>query len=191
MLTHKGARELRTERLTLRKYLISDAEAMYKNYLTDERVARFLNWEPYKCVEDARSFLSSQIDEYTNDNVYHWAIELDNEVIGGISAYSIDEKNHSCVIGYCIAYDFWNKGLISEATLAMMDFLFSEVGMRRVESRHDVENPASGKVMIKCGMTYEGRSREYYLRHDGTCSDSLVYGILKEEFSKYMKDKGS
>ena len=190
MLTHKGTRELRTERLTLRKYLMSDAEAMYKNYLTDERVTRFLSWKPYKSVEEARSFLSTQVDEYANDNVYHWAIELNDEVIGGISAFSISEKNRSCEIGYCIAYDFWNKGIVSEALRAVMDFLFAEVGMHRIMAKHAAENPASGKVMIKCGMTYEGKLREYYLHYDGTRSDSLVYGILKDEFSKYMKDKG-
>lgn len=50
--------------------------------------------------------------------------------------------------------------------------------MHRVMAKHDVENPASGEVMKKCGMTYEGRLKEYYLRHDGTYSDALVYGII-------------
>ena len=187
MLTHQGTRELHTERLRLRKYLLSDSEAMYKNYATDERVARFMTWKPYKCIESLSSYISTQIDSYTNDNVYHWAIELNNEVIGGIGVYFIDKKNHTCEIGYCIGYDFWNKGIISEASLAVMGFLFGEVGMYRIMAIHDVENPASGKVMIKCGMAYEGKLRKHFLRHDGSRSDALVYGILKDEFINTQK----
>lgn len=61
-----------------------------------------------------------------------------------------------------------------------MNFLFQEVGIHRITAKHDAENPSSGKVMQKCNMVYEGRLRDYYLRHDGTYSDSLVYGILKK-----------
>lgn len=51
--------------------------------------------------------------------------------------------------------------------------------MHRIMAKHDIENPTSGEVMKKCGMTYEGRFKEFYLRHDGTYSDALVYGIVR------------
>jgi len=156
---------------------------MYKNYATDERVTKFLTWKPYKSIEDIETFLSDVINKYTCRSVYHWAIEINNEIIGGISTVSIDEKNNNCELGYCIGYDYWNKGITSEALSAVMNFLFNEVGMHRITAKHDIENPASGKVMQKCNMTYEGKLREHYLRHDGTFSDALVYGILKNEFA--------
>lgn len=183
MLVHKGTQELYTKRLKLRKFNLSDATYMYKNYATDERVTKFLNWKPYKTVEEIETFLSDIINEYTCQNVYHWAIEINNEMIGSISTTFIDENNCNCEIGYCIGYDYWNKGITSEALFAVINFLFNEVGMHRITAKHDIENPASGKVMLKCNMTYEGKLREHYLRHDGTYSDSLVYGILKNEFT--------
>lgn len=182
MLQHKGTKELKTERITLRRFILYDAKSMYKNYATDERVTRFLSWTPYVCVEDVESFLQSVIEEYESISTYHWAIEVDGEIIGSISTISIDEKNCSCEVGYCIAYDYWNKGITSEAFHLIMKFLFEEVEMNRIMAKHDVENPASGKVMQKCGMAYEGRLREHYKRHDGTFSDALVYGILRREF---------
>ena len=188
-LAHKGTQTLCTERLTLRRYALCDAVSMYKNYATDERVTRFLSWEPYKRIEDVEAFLSSEMDEYQHQDKYHWAIELGGEVIGGISAVSIDESNHSCEIGYGIGYEFWNKGITSEALLAVMKFFFSEVGMHRIMAKHNIENPASGKVMMKCGMTYEGRLRGHYLQPDGTCTDSAIYGILKDEFVREMQHK--
>ncbi len=185
MLIHKGTQELRTKRLRLRKFDISDATFMYKNYATDERVTKFLTWTPYKTIEDVEIFLSDTINQYSFMNVYHWAIDINNEIVGSISTTAIDEKNCNCEIGYCIGYNYWNKGITSEALSAVMSFLFKEVGIHKITAKHDIDNPASGKVMQKCNMTCEGKLREHYLRHDGTYSDSLVYGILKNEFEKF------
>lgn len=182
MLEHKGTKELITKRLKLRRFILSDATSMYKNYANDERVTKFLSWKSYKCFEDVEDYLSDLIRQYDNLNVYHWAIEMDNDIIGSISTIAINDKNCNCEVGYCLGYDYWNKGITTEALNAVMSFLFSEVGIYRIMAKHDVENPSSGKVLQKCNMTYEGRLRDYYQRHDGTYSDSLVYSILRNEF---------
>lgn len=100
MLIHKGTQELCTKRLKLRKFTLLDAAYMYKNYATDERVTKFLTWKPYKSIEDIETFLSDVINKYTCKNVYHWAIEINNEMIGSISTVSIDEKIVNCELGY-------------------------------------------------------------------------------------------
>ena len=182
MLEHKGTKELITKRLRLRRFVLSDAASMYKNYAADERVTRFLSWKPYTCIKDVEAFLSDIIEQYTIPNVYHWVIEMDKEIIGSISTIHINDKNCNCEVGYCLGYDYWNKGITTEALNAVMNFLFTEVGIHRIMAKHDVENPSSGKVMQKCNMTYEGELRDYYRRHDGTYADSLVYSILKKEF---------
>jgi ribosomal-protein-alanine N-acetyltransferase len=185
MLQHKGTKTIKTSRLILRKYQADDAEAMFKNYASDERVARFLSWQTYKSIAQVSQFLAEKPKLYENNAFYDWAITLNGEVIGGISAYNISEKNHSCEIGYCLGHDFWNKGLTSEALHGVINFLFHEVQMHRITATHDVENPASGKVMQKCGMTCEGRFREHYLRHDNSFSDAFFYAILKDDHSSH------
>lgn len=181
MITHKGTKDVYTERLLLRKYRISDYENMFNNYANDERVTQFLCWEAYKKSEDTKAFLEQAIAEYTKDSTYHWAIEYEGEIIGSISVMSMDELRNNCEVGYCIGFKYWNKGIASEALSAVIKFLFDEVGVHRIFAKHDVENVASGEVMKKCGMTYEGRFKEYYLRHDGTYSDALLYGIVGEK----------
>ena len=180
MLNHKGTKEIHTNRLLLRKYRISDAKEMFENYASDERVTKYMPWKAYNKVSDVSSFLESAIREYEKASTYHWAIEYEGKMIGGISA-TVNDMRNNCEVGYCIGYDFWNKGITSEALAAIITFLFDEVGMHRIMAKHDIENPASGEVMKKCGMTYEGRFTEYYLRHDGTYSDALVYGIVNEK----------
>lgn len=178
MLSHKGTQEIITDRLILRKYSISDDVYMYKNYATDPRVTKFLTWQPYKNIEDVRKFICDIVETYTHNNIYNWAIQFNSETIGSISITSLDENNHCCEIGYCIGYDYWNKGIVTEAMSAVINFLFTEVGMHRVMAKHDIQNPASGKAMLKCNMVYEGKFSGFYYRQDGIYSDALIYGIL-------------
>ena len=63
---------------------------------------------------------------------------------------------------------------------AVMDFLFDEVDVNRIESRHDPRNPHSGGVMKKCGMKYEGTLRSADWNNQGIC-DASYYSLLKAE----------
>ena len=62
----------------------------------------------------------------------------------------------------------------------VMDYLFDVVGVNRIESRHDPRNPNSGKVMMKCGMKYEGTLRSSDHNNQGIC-DACFYALLKSE----------
>ncbi len=180
-MNHKGTKEIYTKRLTLRRYQPTDAEGMFRNYAGDERVTTYLSWMPYKRAEDIILFLEETIADYASDSTYHWAIAYNGEIIGSISVMSLDELRNNCEVGYCIGYDYWNRGITSEALAAVIQYLFEEIGMHRILAKHDVENPSSGAIMKKCGMSYEGRWKEYYLRHDGTYSDALLYGIVNSK----------
>ena len=69
---------------------------------------------------------------------------------------------------------------MTEALTAVMQFLFKEVGMNRIEAKHDVNNPNSGVVMKKCGMNYEGTCRASDRNNQGIC-DIAQYAILRED----------
>lgn len=187
MLTHKGTQTIKTSRLCLRRFRLEDAADIFSNYATDERVTRFLSWQPYANMDDLKAFITEQISSY-DERSYNWVIEYENHVIGGISAINVDDRNESCEVGYCLGYDFWNKGITTEALKAVLEYLFCEASFNRILAKHDVENPASGKVMMNCGMVYEGRLRQHYLRHDGVYSDSLVYAILRSEHAARLNN---
>ena len=75
---------------------------------------------------------------------------------------------------------------MSEALEAVMAFLFAQVGMNRIESRHDLRNPHSGGVMRKCGMRFEGTLRMSDWNNQGVC-DACWYGLLREEWQELAK----
>jgi ribosomal-protein-alanine N-acetyltransferase len=100
--------------------------------------------------------LASWADSYEKNDYYHWMIVLKEtgEPIGSLIA-GIVGRAQSAHIGYCIGKPWWHRGIMPEALLAVMGYLFDEVGFHRIEAMHDPNNPNSGRVMRKCGMKYE------------------------------------
>lgn len=156
-MNHIGTREIATERLTLRRFEIEDAENMFYNWANDPEVTKYLTWPAHESVDTTETILKEWISKYDEKDFYQWAIELNDleQPIGTISAIKTDERVESVEIGYCIGKSFWNNGYMTEALTAIIRFFINEVGAGRVWARHDTENPNSGKVMAAAGMDYE------------------------------------
>jgi RimJ/RimL family protein N-acetyltransferase len=75
----------------------------------------------------------------------------------------------------------WNRGYATEAGRRLIDFGFEVLGLRRIESRHFLRNPASGRVMQKLGMQPEGIERDWALKWD-RFESAAVYSILEPEW---------
>lgn len=181
-MNHQGTKRLETERLILRPFAMEDAQAMYDNWASDPEVTKYLTWAAYTSVDTAYEILGIWTKEYENKDFYQWAIVLKETgmPIGSISVVEQNERASSAHIGYCLGKSWWGKGIMPEALQAVMDFLFDEVGVNRVDSRHDPNNPNSGKVMVKCGMRFEGVHRRSDRNNQGIC-DASWYALLKEE----------
>lgn len=157
---------------------------MYKNWASDPEVTKFLTWPTHPSVEVSRKINASWVASYEKPDYYLWAIvpkEL-GEPIGSISVVRMNEKAESMEVGYAISRKYWGQGIMTEAFTAVIRYLFEEVGILRVSSRHDPNNPASGKVMQKCGLKYEGTLRQSDWNNQGIC-DTAHYSILRHEFT--------
>ncbi|HJV16076.1 MAG TPA: GNAT family N-acetyltransferase [Bacillales bacterium] len=184
MLSHKGTETINTDRLLLRRFELDDANQMFKNWANDSEVTKFLTWEPHNSLEVTKEIIEMWVNNYKDTNTYEWAIELKEigEVIGSISIVELDEKNYACEIGYCLSRKYWGKGIMSESLKAVIDYLFSEIGFNRICAKYDINNVASGKVMEKSGMKYEGTLRHVKIRDHNEFYDLALYAILKNEW---------
>jgi len=190
-MEHKGTVVIETERLTLRPFNINDIEFAFNNWTNDEKVTEFLRWSTHKDISVTQKILKEWINSYTEKNYYQWAIELKEiaEPVGAISVVNMNEKIDMVQIGYAIGSKWWNKGITSEAFKAIIPFLFEEVKVQRIESQHDPNNPNSGKVMLKNGLTYEGVLRHADWSNKGIV-DASIYSLLAEEyFNRKSKKK--
>lgn len=179
-----GTQQIETDRLVLRKITMNDATDMYNNWASDEEVTRHLTWKIHKKIDDTEAIISIWEKELEQDNCYRWCIELKeiHQVIGTIDVVRLNIHLESAVIGYCMSKRYWNQGIMTEALIAVEDFLFKHVGLNRVEAYHHIENPASGKVMKKAGMSFEGIKRQGAKDNEGNFCDLSIYSILKSDW---------
>lgn len=178
-----GIKKLETERLWLRRFTVEDAESMYNNWASDDEVTKYLTWPAHDSVETTKKSVEYWVSQYTNEDFYHWAIvpkEL-GQPIGTIGAVDQNNAMGMVHIGYCIGKDWWGQGYMSEALNRLIEFFFEEVNVNRIESRFDPRNPGSGKVMEKCGLQYEGTSRQSDQNNQGIC-DATNYALLAEDY---------
>ena len=180
MLTHTGTQTIETPRLILRRFEYADAEPMYRNWASDPEVTKYLTWPAHGSAEVSAAVLSHWVPGYEDPRYYQWAFVLRElgEPIGSISVVQLHDGAEKCEIGYCIGKAWWHRGIMSETLAAVLDYLFAQAGMNRIEARHDVNNPHSGGVMKKCGMTYEGTARQGGRNNQGIC-DLSCYAVLR------------
>ena len=78
-------------------------------------------------------------------------------VIGTVGFVWYSPRNRSAELGYSLSREWWNHGLATQAVSAVSRSAFSALSLNRLEAQHDVRNPASGRVLEKCGFRREGR----------------------------------
>ena len=182
-MEHKGTKRIETERLILRPFTAQDGPFMFKNWCSDPDVNRFLTWPVHASVEVSNRLAALWEEKANKPDVYQWAIVYKEigEPIGSLAVVRCWEETSRCELGYCIGKAWWGKGIMTEAVKAVVSYLIQDVGFNRVGACHDVNNPASGKVMRKSGMTFEGVLRQAGRNNQGLC-DEAVYAILAEDF---------
>lgn len=183
-MNHQGTKKLETDRLILRKFVLEDADAMYNNWASADEVTKYLTWPSHENVEVTKYLLNDWIPRYNNCDYYNWAIELKEtgDIIGNISVVQVNEYIKEASLGYCMGEKWWGKGIMPEAGKAVVNYLFKEIGFNRIEAQHDKNNPKSGRVMQKIGMTYEGVQRKKGINNQGII-DAVGYAILMEDYN--------
>ena len=181
-MNHKGTIPLQTERLLLRRFVLSDVEIAYVNWFSDPDVAFYMRWDAHTDIKQTEEMLSKFISNYEEINFYRWAITFrtSNEVIGAIGFHIDDDFDMIADVSYTLGKAFWGQGIVTEALTEILRFGLLDVGINRIEAFHSINNPASGKVMRKSGMTYEGHSRQKYKSHAGFENCDL-YAIIRSD----------
>lgn len=179
MIHHSGTQEIKTERLLLRPFSNNDIKD-YFFWTGSPEMSKFIMEKPYSNIEEAKKELNHIINSYSNADYYMWGIVFQNELIGFCCGNEISEEIESICIGYGIKKQYWNKGITTEATKALINYFFN-IGFNRIFSYHNPLNPASSRVMLKSGMTLEGRIRGGS-KLAGKICDCLQYSILREDW---------
>lgn len=168
---------------------MADLEPMFRNCWSDIQVTQWTNYAPMKTLEDVRQragmFTPQWLAAYERPDRYSWAITLkeSGEAIGRMFGMHPDDRAQEVELAYELGRAFWGRGLMTEAAEAALDFFFQQVGMFRVYAYHASQNPASGRVMQKCGMRCEGTMKQACVCNAGRF-DKVNYALLAEEWAQ-------
>ena len=181
-----GTQSIETKCLLLRPFLESDAQAMYDNWASRSDNLLHVTWYAHESPEVTKQSIARWVENYQNLDFYNWGIclkENPEQVLGDISVVDRDDTVNDCEVGYILSKDYWGQGLMTEALKAVLNYLLQDADFNRVAAKFVTANPASGRVMAKAGMSYEGTFRQAVL-HKGQVKDFSVYGILKSDLEK-------
>lgn len=173
---------LETPSLVLRPMLLSDAREIFA-YASDPEVARYVLWDPHRSLAETRSYIRYIRSLYRSGLPSSWAVVFrqTGQVIGSIGFMWASEENRSAEVGYSFSRAFWNRGLATEALSAVLNSAFTALNLNRIEAQRDIRNPASGRVMEKCGMRQEGVLRGRLL-NKGEFIDVALCAILRSDW---------
>lgn len=148
--------EITTLNLILRPFRTSDAKKMHENWANSKSVCKYLSWQPHKTIAETERVISSWVSRYNEPNFYQWCIveKESKEPIGSISVLRTFDNDKRAEIGYALGEKWWGLGYTTEATKRVVEYLFSNSEYLVICAKHDIENIASGKVMLKSGMEF-------------------------------------
>ena len=154
---------LETHRLILRPLTVDDAEAVFI-WASDPNVNRYMIYPLHTDVETTRQWLRSVEQGAEGDYDFGFVRKSDGLLIGTGGVY--DNGDGSWHFGYNLRHDCWGRGYATEAAKAMISFARTQLGAKVFVTNHAVDNPASGRVMEKCGLTFHHYGE--YSKADGS-----------------------
>lgn len=171
---------LETDRLLLRAYEKEDA-SQAQVLAGDKDVAEttFLP-HPYT-LEMAENWISTHPELIQNGEAFPFAVVLKEEDrLIGTMTLRVDKLHNKGELAYWVGKDYWNLGYATEAAKKVIEFGFEEQNLNRIWAPVMSKNTASGKLMQKVGLKYEGTLKQDIIRWD-EYQDVDVYGLLKED----------
>ena len=172
--------EIKTDRLVIREFEIDDISNEYVHALNDIEVvglteARHSSWDKNSVIEYVKNCSNSDdcmlLGIFIIENGSH---------IGNIRLSSITNIHKRCDLGIMI-WDkgMWGKGYGSESLKAVCNFVFRELGLRRICADYYKTNSASAKMFEKAGFTIEGEYKDHF-QLNGEYIDSVRIALMGE-----------
>lgn len=180
---------IRTERLTMRYITADDIDAL--RYYQDPEVCRYL---PFPAADDAAlaarvTLMTERLAPSLPDEVLSLAVVHDGTLVGDVILRlrtRADDRSPPAVaeIGWAFAPAYAGRGFATEAAIALVDLAFDHYPLHRLIAHLDPRNVRSAALCERIGMTREAHLRRDWPEADGTWTDDVIYGLLREEWRR-------
>ena len=162
---------MQTDRILLRPWVDSDAEALFR-YASDPDVGARAGWAPHQSVEESLEIIRTV---FHNDTTWAIVLKETGEPIGAMGymlqyEWSVPSRENEPMVGYWVGKPYWNRGICTEALRLMLDYIRKQDNYPSLFCTHYEDNQASGRVMEKCG---------FYPTGDITYDENSISGEVK------------
>ena len=138
-----------------------------------------------RALDEARVLVEDILQGYRDGTLLQIGVErrADQALLGTCTLYRFDWSNRRAEIGYALGRPYWGRGWMHEALVALIEYAFVRLDLRRLEADIDPQNAASARSLVRLGFQLEGLLRERW-QVDGVVSDSGIYGLLRGEWQR-------
>jgi [ribosomal protein S5]-alanine N-acetyltransferase len=171
------------DRVHLSEVRISDKQALIQ-YLNDREIYDRTLRIPYPYTEasaDEWLALSAKKTEQAGRPI-HFAIRVAADALIGVLGFDGPQEGspHRAEIGYWLAKPYWGQGIMSAVVRRLCRHAFEELGLAKITANVFAYNPASARVLEKCGFQQEGFLRKHFLK-DGALLDGKLFALLRPD----------
>lgn len=180
---------LTTTRLVLRATTPGDADAVFEME-SDPVAMRYWSRPPMTDIAEARAAVERALGYFPDRAGIRWTIApaAGGPALGHVSVFDFNEQSNRADIGYGLARRHWGQGYMHEALVAVVDYSFGPLGLRRLEADIDPRNLASIRALERLGFEREGFLRERWQVAD-EISDSVLMGLLAREWHARPRER--
>ena len=144
-------------------------------------------WVPWATdaysVDSAREFIDENLKRLAENGCFALNLVWHGKIVGSIGFHNLDLNNKSAHVGYWLAKEAQGKGLVTRCCRVLIDYLFDELKLNRVQINCNVENVKSRAIPERLGFELEGIHRQVEF-FDNRFGDWAVYAMLKQDWKK-------
>jgi len=156
-----------------------------------ERLQRWMPWatENYD-LRSSKAFIQRNLNGLADNGSFSLLVRYDGEMAGTIGFHERDRVNRSAHIGYWISKDFEGRGIMTRCCRALIDHLFDDLDLNRLQINCDVENARSRAIPERLGFEFEGVQRQAEWLN-GAFHDWATYSVLRQDWTRKRIDNGT
>jgi ribosomal-protein-alanine N-acetyltransferase len=182
--------KIESERILLERLRYEFAEEIFFAYASKPEATKYVSWPTHRGIDDTRDYLKSAIAGWKEGTDYAYAIRVkpSGQLIGSIGCINEGGKVQ---FGYILSPSYWNRGMATEACQLLLPALRRQKEIYRIWTFTDVDNVASQRVLLKCGLVEEARLTGWYrfINQNDTPQDCILFKVPYEFPSYHLVSK--
>jgi ribosomal-protein-alanine N-acetyltransferase len=167
--------------VTLRQLELSDAPSLFA-MLTSEEVSRFIS-PPPTTLEGYEHFITWTHEQRAAGTSICFGVVPKgmSSAVGLFQVRSLERGFSTAEWGFALGSPFWGSGAFTEGARLVLEFVFTTVGVHRLEARASVQNARGNAALRKIGAVREGVLRKSFLRN-GKYHDQALWSLLDTDW---------